>query len=374
MNIIGSNIKGQSQSIKCLRTAIETMAQYSAPVLITGETGTGKELVARGLHYGGKFANKPFIAINCSTFTDELFASELFGYRKGAFTDAKSDKEGLLVSAAGGTIFLDEVDSLSPKSQAALLRVIQESEFRPIGSTTVLKTNVRFIAAANCNLEKSIIAGEFRQDLYFRLYILSVSVPALRERKEDIPLLAEHFIQKLNTNYGLNKQGITSRLLAKFQTHHWPGNVRELENTIHRYYLLAKSEYLDEAVMVDAMSQATQATQAASNAELNTPRCVGFSENQPMEFVESGIDNQESSAVLSSDDNTLSNELESGCLNFSDAKRQAIENFEARFVSRLLKFTEGNITKAATLCGKERRAFGKLVKKYNIKNQEINLY
>lgn len=370
MRLIENNIIGKSASIEHVRSTIETMAKYTAPVLITGETGTGKELVARGLHYNSGFADKPFIAINCSTFSDELFSSELFGYKKGAFTDAKNDKEGLLVSAAGGTIFLDEIDSLSLKSQAALLRVLQESEFRPIGSNVVLKANVRFIAAANCNLEALISNGEFRQDLYFRLFILSVNVPGLRERREDIGLLTEHFIQKLNAQYGLNKQGISLNLLKRFKRYDWPGNVRELENTIHRYYLLAKGNLLDETSMLDL------ATNDKSSANYQTPQLpLNAGPGHEQEHEHSNILNRENQLSSSTvKESSLENHLDPSHINFSDAKRQAIESFESRFVSRLLKFTNGNITKAASLCGKERRAFGKLVKKYNIKNNEVNLY
>jgi len=358
MNIIDHNIIGQSEIIQYMRHSIKKMAQYHATVLVTGETGTGKELVARGLHYGGELASKPFIAINCSTFSDELFASELFGYTKGAFTDAKTDKDGLLTSVNGGTIFLDEIDSLSLKSQAALLRVLQESEFRPIGSNEVQKTNVRFIAAANCNLQNKISQNEFRQDLYFRLFILSVKVPSLRERKEDIPLLVEHFIQKLNSQYGLDKKGLSNNLLNRFQHHDWPGNIRELENSIHRHYLLSKNDLLDD--------DAEMLSGSADSADDN--RTSSLSKNHMSDHLRDTL-NQMSIA-----DDLMTEEMDLACLSFAEAKRQAIEVFEAKFVSHLLHFTKGNVTKAATLCGKERRAFGKLVKKYDIKSNEIHLY
>ncbi|MBJ7540012.1 sigma 54-interacting transcriptional regulator [Marinomonas transparens] len=364
MNIIDSNIIGESKAIELMRNSIKTMAQYPATVLITGETGTGKELVARGLHYGGELSSRPFIAINCSTFSDELFASELFGYKKGAFTDAKSDKEGLLISVNGGTIFLDEIDSLSLKSQAALLRVLQESEFRPIGSNSVLKTNVRFIAAANCNLETKMANKEFRQDLYFRLYILSINVPALRERKEDIGVLIEHFIDKLNSQYGLNKMGISSRLMAKFTNHDWPGNIRELENTIHRYYLLASGELLDDS---PALDMGANHTAPLLSNDLSTESNYDHIDNSDHVAISNDL-------MKGSADTELDAETKSAYMNFSDAKRKAIEVFEAKFVSRLLHLTNGNVTKAANLCGKERRAFGKLVKKYHVKNNGVNLY
>lgn len=365
MSIIDSNIIGQSDVMAQMRKTIKTMAQYPATVLITGETGTGKELVARGLHYGGELAGKPFIAINCSTFSDELFSTELFGYKKGAFTDAKSDKEGLLVSVNGGTIFLDEIDSLSLKSQAALLRVLQESEFRPIGSNEVFKTNVRFIAAANCDLEAKISNHEFRQDLYFRLFILSVKVPALRERKEDIALLVEYFIEKLNLQYGLDKQGVSSRLMANLHSHHWPGNIRELENSIHRYYLLSDGGILDDASLFDSSSDTDfSSSEYSRNDTVIHSYPISVTSNNAINF----------DGIYQKKLNFKHAEIKDSPINFSEAKRIAVEDFESKFVSRLLFIADGNVTKAANLCGKERRAFGKLVKKYHIKSNEIHLY
>ncbi len=346
MNIIEKNIIGQSASILDLKENIKSLSNYTATLLISGETGTGKELVARGLHYSGCLSRKPFIAINCSTFTDELFISELFGYKKGAFTDAKNDKEGLLSSANGGTIFLDEIDSLSLKSQASLLRVLQESEYRPIGSNETLKVNVRFIVATNSNLEEKIKEGLFRQDLYFRIFILSISIPPLRERKSDIPLLVKHFIDKLNCQYLLNRTSVTADSMAYLTSQSWPGNIRELENCIHRHYLLSKDELIDIQSSDKKFIKDTPPTITEPHLSLN----------DTMTFTLPLMENN-------------ADEL----LNFSDAKRAAIETFEAKFVSRILYVCDGNVTQAAKLCGKERRAFGKMVKKYNIKNNEVNI-
>ncbi|MCJ8268246.1 MAG: sigma-54 dependent transcriptional regulator [Psychrosphaera sp.] len=361
---IESNIIGQSASITQVRSLIKVNAQYPAPVLITGETGTGKELAARGLHYSGVFADKPFIAVNCSTFTDELFSSELFGYKKGAFTDAKTDKEGLLKAACGGSIFLDEIDSLSLKSQAALLRLLQESEYRPVGSSVVIKANVRVIAAANCDLTRRIHSGEFRQDLYFRLFILTVRMPSLRERKEDLPLLIEFFIAKLNSQYGLNRTGICARLMDKLQQHNWPGNVRELENTIHRHYLLAGSALLSDncAIDIEHRAETTADTLSGAGTDVHTAD-VQVATHQPQQMVEG-----EGAQALE-----MNSSSDGSSMDFVDAKRKAVEAFEARFVSKLMHHAKGNVTKAASLCGKERRAFGKLVKKYNINRQNLQL-
>ncbi|WDD96575.1 sigma 54-interacting transcriptional regulator [Thalassomonas actiniarum] len=352
-SIIDNNIIGQSASITQVKSLIKINAQYSAPVLITGETGTGKELAARGLHYSGIFADKPFIALNCSTFSDELFVSELFGYKKGAFTDAKTDKEGLLVAANGGSIFFDEIDSLSLKSQTALLRLLQESEFRPVGSSQVIKANVRIIAAANCDLCKKIASGEFRQDLYFRLFILSVRMPPLRERLDDLEVLIAYFINKFNDEYGLSRSGICERLFSKLKQYHWPGNIRELENTIHRYYLLAGGPVIDEAVTIDLDHN-------------SLPPAASGQQIQQYPFADSGKSESGHLEVKAEV------EPETG-LDFCEAKRKAIEDFEASFVTKLLHQTKGNVTKAANMCGKERRAFGKLVKKYQINRQGLQL-
>lgn len=349
ISVIESNIIGQSASIIQVKSLIKINAQYPAPVLITGETGTGKELAARGLHYSGVFAGKPFIAINCSTFSDELFASELFGYKKGAFTDAKTDKEGLLVAADGGSIFLDEIDSLSIKSQTALLRLLQESEFRPVGSSQIIKAHVRVIAAANCNLNKRIKAGEFRQDLYFRLFILTVRMPALRERKDDLELLIGHFIEKFNHEYGLQRSGICAQLLDKLQQYDWPGNVRELENTIHRYYLLSSGPMISEIHEQLTEQPFDSPPEDKDKPIANDLTCVNDVEHDEVDDVSEPI------------------------FDFCEAKRKAIEAFEARFVSQLLHHAHGNVTKAANLCGKERRAFGKLIKKYNINRDDLRI-
>lgn len=358
VSIIESNIIGQSDAITGVKILIEMNAQYPAPVLITGETGTGKELAARGLHYSGVLADKPFIAINCSTFTDDLFISELFGYSKGAFTDAKCDKQGLLVAADGGSIFFDEIDSLSLKAQTSILRLLQESEFRPLGSNQVIKANVRIIAAANTSLTKLIKSGEFRQDLYFRLFILTVNMPPLRQRKEDIVLLIQHFIEKFNSEYGQERTGISADLLEKMQQHSWPGNVRELENTIHRYYLTCNGPMLNDIPMFESEKPRDKELHMASLIEA----C-----SMSLEPDQTDVETEQAFDWLALESSQLEPDIVETNCDFGAAKRRAIEVFEAQFVAQLLQQANGNVTKAAKLCGKERRAFGKLVKKYNIK-------
>lgn len=338
--ILEQNIIGQSRVIQQVVEAIRCQAPFPTPVIITGETGTGKELAARGLHYCSHCADKPFIAVNCSTFTDELFASELYGHKKGAFTDAKADRSGLLAAADGGTLFLDEIDSLSLKSQAALLRFLQENEYRPVGSNITRKANVRLVTATNQSLPEVISEGRFREDLYYRLLILTIHMPALRERPSDIPLLVRHFIAKLNAQYQLGRDKASERIMRQLCQYHWPGNVRELENTVHRLYLTASGSLIDnvEALLFasEQLTTAASALPATSQSEALPP------------------------AAASSPD------LAVGEASFAEAKRQAVEAFEQTFVAQALVKTNGNVTQAASLCGKERRAFGKLVKKYNI--------
>jgi DNA-binding NtrC family response regulator len=362
--IIDSNIIGQSAPITHVKSLINMHGQYPAPVLITGETGTGKELAARGLHYSGVLADKPFIAINCSTFSDAFFLSELFGYTKNAFSGAKTDKEGLLLAANGGTLFFDEIDSLSLKSQASILRLLQESEFRPVGSSQVLKANVRIIAAANCNLSKRIKTGEFRQDLYFRLFILTINMPPLRERMDDLVLLIGHFINKFNREYGLQRTGLCENLLDKLKHHHWPGNVRELENTIHRCYLTCSGPLVSDVSMLDAGTQRL--------TEINPMSCISSNIHTPeperkAEKVKNSHKSEQDWLALEIKPPEGGSELIDFSLDFAVAKRRTIEDFEASFVTQLMQQAKGNVTKAAKLCGKERRAFGKLIKKYNIR-------
>src|SRR5438067_4704940 len=205
----------------------------SHPVLILGESGTGKEMVARAIHYSGPFRDKPFIPVDCGSLVPSLIESELFGYVKGAFTGAAKSKEGLFTIAEGGTIFLDEVGELSPDLQAKLLRVLQEKEIRPVGSTKSVSVNVRVLAATNRDLEQAVAQGSFRLDLFYRLNVLNLRVPPLRERREDIRLLAAKFLEQSSHCSGRSHQ-LSDEAMRALVAHNWPGNVRELENCIER--------------------------------------------------------------------------------------------------------------------------------------------
>jgi DNA-binding NtrC family response regulator len=227
------SIIGRAPEMEKLYRIIAKAAHSSHPVLILGESGTGKELVARSIHFSGPYADKPFIPVDCGSLVPTLIESELFGYVKGAFTGAVQSKEGLLAIAEGGTVFLDEVGELPVDLQAKLLRAIQEKEIRPVGSTKRIPINVRILAATNRELEQAVAMGTFRRDLYFRLNVLSLRIPALRERRQDIPLLAAHFLDKLSRTLG-QERTLSDEALKIMLAYDWPGNVRELENCLER--------------------------------------------------------------------------------------------------------------------------------------------
>jgi transcriptional regulator with PAS, ATPase and Fis domain len=213
-------------------------------VLISGESGTGKECIARAIHDGGPRKNGPFVAVDCGALPANLLESELFGYVKGAFTGADRDRKGLFEEAHGGTLFLDEIVNLPMELQAKMLRAIQESEIRPLGSSQVRKVDARIIAAASENVRDEMIAGKFRRDLFYRLNVVNINLPALRERKEDIPLLAEHFLSTMNKKYGKRITGFHADTMAHLAAYAWPGNIRELEHAMERAVVLCQSDLL----------------------------------------------------------------------------------------------------------------------------------
>ncbi|MDI6763981.1 MAG: sigma-54 dependent transcriptional regulator [Thermodesulfobacteriota bacterium] len=219
---------------------IKKVAYTSTHILITGESGTGKELVARSIHRQGNRKESPFVAINCAAIPSELMESEMFGHERGAFTGAHTRTIGKFEHANGGTLFLDEISALRPDLQAKLLRVLQEKEIERIGSNRLIKVDIRVISATNINLEEAVFKEKFRQDLYFRLNVIPISIPPLRERKKDIPLLAEHFLNKFNIAFNKKIPGFSKKSLDALCRYHWPGNIRELENLIERIIVLSK--------------------------------------------------------------------------------------------------------------------------------------
>lgn len=237
-------IIGKSRAAEQIRRFIHKAAQFDFPVLLVGETGAGKEVTAKLIHRQSQRKEAPFLALNCANVPDSLAESELFGHRKGAFTDAREEKQGLIESANRGTLFLDEVAEFSFSLQAKLLRVLEEGSVRRIGENKSRSINVRFIFATNRDLKKEIQKGNFRQALYFRINTLKLEIPALRERKEDIPLFVEKIIQEANEAYGKAKK-LKPRALAKLLEYSFPGNIRELENILRRTYALAEAEEID---------------------------------------------------------------------------------------------------------------------------------
>jgi len=234
------NLIGSSRPMQQLYDQVERVAPSSTTVLIRGESGTGKELVAHAVHYGSPRADKPFIKVSCGALPEGLIESELFGYEPGAFTDARSRKQGRFELANGGTLFLDEAGELSPSTQVKLLRVLQEREFERLGGVKSIRVDVRLIAATNKDLEAAVAAGTFREDLYYRLNVFSLFLPPLRERKTDVPLLADHFVEKYSAAHGKEVRRIATSAIDTLVSYHWPGNVRELENCIERALLVCE--------------------------------------------------------------------------------------------------------------------------------------
>jgi DNA-binding NtrC family response regulator len=317
------NLVGESDAFQGVLRLLQRLSLCDATVLIRGETGTGKELIARAIHYLGVRRNSPFIAVNCGAIPDSLVESEFFGHTRGAFTDAKHARTGVVAQAQGGTLFLDEVDSLSARSQVTLLRFLQDYEYRPVGAAALTTANVRIVAATNADLEQLVASGTYRQDLLYRLNVLSVYLPPLRERAGDARLLAEAFLRRLSVQYGIRKT-LHADTLAFLCEYGWPGNVRELENLIQREFLLS-----DEPTI------------RITTANASGPRASG-----------------PAAGSLTGD-------------GFRAAKARVIAQFERAYICELLSRTHGNISLAARLCGKERSRFGKLVKKYGLDREHF---
>jgi len=303
---------GRSESFVKVIEKLPLLARSNSPVLVMGETGTGKELVARAIHYHSARQGKPFIPVNCGALSDPLFENELFGHAKGAFTDASSDENGLIAEAEGGTLLLDEVDALSPAAQVKLLRFLQDREYRRIGSPKTRVADVRILAATNADLTSLIEAKRFRGDLYYRLNILSLSLPPLRERAGDVAFLAEHFLMKFRRHYLKDPLKFAPEALQGLLSYAWPGNVRELEAVIERAVILADAPHLglkDLALPVSLPG-------AAPSRSLR------------------------------------------------EAKTAAIRQFEKSYLYNLLLSHQGNITRAAKSAGKKRQTLQKLLRKY----------
>jgi Nif-specific regulatory protein len=253
------SLVGEGQRMKEIYQFLKRVAPTESTVLIEGESGTGKELAARALHRNSPRANKPFVAINCAAIPETLLESDLFGHERGAFTGATGLKKGRLEVADGGVVFLDEIGELAPALQVKLLRVLQEREFERVGGTHPIKVDIRLIAATNCNLERAAREGGFRKDLYYRLAVLNVTMPTLRERREDIPMLARHFVQKHAKHCRVKPRPISREALSCLVNYDWPGNVRELENAIERALVLGSSDMILPEDLPESLLERTPA-------------------------------------------------------------------------------------------------------------------
>ncbi|MEJ5358673.1 MAG: sigma-54 dependent transcriptional regulator [Desulfobacterales bacterium] len=322
------DLVGKSAVMQRLYETIQMAAKTDLTVLITGESGTGKDLTARALHALSPRSRGPFVAVNCPTVPENILESELFGYRKGAFTHATENRRGLFQEAHGGTIFLDEIGDISPAIQTKLLRVLQEKEIKPLGETRSIVVDVRIVASTNRDLPAKIAAGEFREDFFYRLNVLPIRQPSLREHREDIPLIANHLLEKHCALLGRPLKRISPALMGLFLRHEWRGNVRELENVIMRGISFSATEEIG-------------------------PADVGW--------VEEG----ETAA-------------EGGCLavlpapggDYRRAKQAVLEQFNRRFLGRLLAESGGNVTQAARRCGLERQALQQILRRYGIRAED----
>jgi two-component system response regulator AtoC len=248
-------IIGESDAMEEVLQKVEKIAGYKSTLLITGESGTGKEMVARATHQRSPRSDGPWVPVNCGAIPENLLESELFGHAEGSFTDAQSDKQGLFVEADGGTIFLDEVAELPLNLQVKMLRVLQEGEVRPVGETTSRSVDVRVVSASNRNLEEMVEEGQFREDLYYRLNVIHLHLPALRERREDIPLLVEHFIDQQNDRLGTDIEGATKEAMKTMLDYPWPGNVREVQNCIERGVVLAGGDQITKSDLPERIQE-----------------------------------------------------------------------------------------------------------------------
>jgi two-component system, NtrC family, response regulator GlrR len=296
---------------------IPIISKYNSSVLVWGETGTGKEICAQMIHCLSPRAANAFIPVNCGAVPVELAENELFGHMRGAFTGAVPSKAGLIREAEGGTLFLDEIDSLPQLAQVKLLRFLQEKTYRPLGSSRELPADVRIIAATNVDPEQAMRSGQLRQDLFYRLNVLSLRLPPLRERKEDIPLLARHFIKKYASEMSKKINGIAPLAMQKLLLYEWPGNVRELEHVLERAIVLCSDTIKD--------------------TDVSLPQA---------ETIEFGV-------------------------SFKEAKERHIEQFEKTYIEGLLLTHRGNISRAAQAAGKHRRAFWELIRKHGIEVQRF---
>jgi DNA-binding NtrC family response regulator len=320
-----SGLIGVSRAMRDILAKVEIFSACDAPVLIEGETGTGKELAARALHYQSPRRGEPFVPINCGALPEQLVVNELFGHRRGAFTGAELQQAGLVEQAGRGTILFDEVDTLALPAQAVLLRFLQDQEYRPLGGGAVRTGAARIVAASNARMTDKLKDCSFRQDLFYRLGVLTLHLPALRERREDILPLARHFLARFQQRYGGPVRRLARGALAALEAHDWPGNVRELENRLHRAFVLSDGEEMDGTHFGLGCGDGAEPAAEASDRP---------------------------------------------CGAFAAAKARAVADFEQDYLSRLMSLTNGNISAASRTAHKERRTLARLLKKHGIDRRE----
>ena len=325
------NIIGSSPAMQAVYRLIAKCAPTNSTVLITGESGTGKEMIARAIHYNSLRKDNAFVTVDCNTLSENLLESELFGHVKGSFTGAVANKRGMFEIANNGTLFLDEFGNIPLATQAKLLRVIQEREFRAVGSTSTQQTNVRLLAATNKDLKSLVAARSFREDLYYRINVFPIHSPALRDRREDIPALAFHFLKVFCNELGKPVSGISAGAMSALMNHDWPGNVRELENAIHRAAILASDTIIRQANLVSVIDQAPA-------RDVEVPR--------------TGDDLKRIKKI---------------------AREKSVEEVERLFVQETLRRNDSNVTRSAEETGMQRSNFQALMKKYNIRVRDTEL-
>ena len=282
---------------------IKEVASLRSTVMIQGESGTGKELIARSIHYSGDRSAKPFVGVSCAALTESLLESELFGHEKGSFTGATGQKKGKFEIAEGGTIFLDEIGDISPKLQLNLLRILQERNFYRVGGTEQIDVDVRVIAATNRNLEEAVREGKFRDDLYYRLNVINISIPPLRDRKEDIPLLVHNFIERISPELGRDVNDISEGALKILLNHNWPGNVRELENAVERAIVTCKTKVLTEDDFTFLANHGTERKGWAIPTDMTLDEIENQAITATLQRTHGNI--KESAAILGVDRSTL---------------------------------------------------------------------
>ncbi|RKH54192.1 sigma-54-dependent Fis family transcriptional regulator [Corallococcus sp. AB049A] len=319
---------GQSSQMRAVFKLVETVSHSTATVLIQGESGTGKELVARAIHYRSARRDKPFVAVNCSALTETLLESELFGHVKGSFTGATGNKKGLFEAADGGTIFLDEIGDVPPATQVRLLRVLQEGEVKRVGANEPVKVDVRVIAATHVDLSRAKEQGKFREDLFYRLNVITIDLPPLRDRPEDVPLLAHHFLKVYTGKADKKVTGISPRAMEALTCNRWTGNVRELENVIERAVVLTANDAIDVEDLPPGFQAAPQADSAVEVFSL-------------------------------------------AHLPYAQAKRLAMRAFERRYLSALLEKNNHNVSSAARAAGVDRSNFRRLLKQYEVAGRSM---